>query len=504
MLECASMVETALTDAPPAAPSVNPRLARLPAIAGLLLLGAIAFALTTAVVDPDFWWHLASGRWMAEHRQLLDHDPFGPGLDFGEGTVRRDFVLQQFWLAQLLFHAVNLLAGLKGIIVLRAIVLGAMFALAWRRLRSAGAPAPLAAVLLGATAQVIVVEIAYVADRPQIFTSLALVLLLGLLDRAFEGRRWAQWSLPVLFVVWANLHAGFVVGAGVAGVYALARVRSLREAPRPFVFVGAAILASGLNPCGFDAAWQAFGTSASSASPYWREIVEWQSIFDHATVAGIARRMPALFWLGIAGGVGLILHLLRPREVRWERVAIALLATAMGVRAIRFIPFFAVVAAEVAALGIAPWALRLAEPLVSRARRAATVASAVAVLAVAAWFGSMGATTTALGADVPYDASLEPAVRVIRETHYQGVLFDDHNDGGFLVNALAPDVKVFIDGRALSNPRLRSVQAGGRRPGGRCSVRPGGAGLQGAPGPRGRSSWSCSRERTRPPARSSG
>jgi hypothetical protein len=446
--------ENATTAPPPNAASPSPAVDRillwLPRIAGWALIAAIGLALTTAVVDTDFWWHLASGRWMAEHRQLLDHDPFGPGLDFGEGTARRDFVLRQFWFAQLLFRWVWELAGPTGIILFRALVLGALFALVWRRLRALGAPAPLAALLVGATAQVMIVEIAYVADRPQLFTSLGLVVLLELLDRAFEGKRWALWSLPALFVLWANLHAGFVVGAGVAGLYALTQLRSLRSSPRPFVFVGAAVLASGLNPCGYEAAWQAFGTSASSASPYWRQIVEWQSIFDHSTIAGIGRRLPALFWLGITAIVGLVLHLLKPRALRFERLALALLATALGVRAIRFIPFFAVVAAEMAALGLGPWATRLAAPLLERVRRAVPVLSAAGVLAVAAWFAVLGFQTTALGAEKPYNSSLEPPVKVIRDGGLRGVLFNDHNDGGFLDHALPPDVKVFIDGRALS------------------------------------------------------
>ncbi|HET8538409.1 MAG TPA: hypothetical protein VFL83_00925 [Anaeromyxobacter sp.] len=443
--------------APVAAAAPSPRrpwparaAAWLPALPAVALLGAIALALTTAVVDHDFWWHLASGRWMWEHGGLLDRDPFGAALDFGEGTRRVDFVLKQFWLAQLLFHGVVSAAGLHGVIVLRALVLGAMFALAWRRLRRLGAPAPLAALLLGAAAHVIVVEVAYVADRPQLFTSLGLVALLELLDRAFEGRRWARWALPALMVAWANLHAGFIVGAGVAAVHALARLRSVREQPRAFLAVGAALLAGGLNPCGFEAAFQAFGTSAGSQSPYWREIVEWQSLLDHASLAGIARRLPALAALSVAGAAGLALHLARPRAIRPERVAIALVAAAMGARAIRFIPFFAIVAAEVAALGIGPWAGRLAAPAVARFRRAAAAASAAAVLAVAAHFALMGARTTALGDEAPYDASLEPVARFVRSSGLRGTVFNDHNDGGFLDHAIAPDVRVFIDGRALS------------------------------------------------------
>jgi hypothetical protein len=436
------------------APNAAPALAWAPRAAAVLLLAAIALALTTAVVDPDFWWHLASGRWIWENHALPARDPFGTGLDFGEGPGRAAFVLRQFWLAQLLFHGVHALAGPHGIVLLRTAILGAMFALAYRRLRGLGAPVALAAALTGLVAQVVIVEVAYVADRPQLFTSLFLVVLLEALDRSWRGDRRAQWALPALMALWANLHGGFVVGAGVAAVYALARLPSIREGKRPFVFVAAAVLAGGLNPSGFEAAFQAFGTSVAEQSPYWRQIVEWQSLFDHATAAGIARRLPALAALAGLGLAGAIAHAARPRAMRAERLALALLATAMGVRAIRFVPFFAVVAAETVALGLGPLAARAAHGVRTRWPRqwaaASSAVAAVAVLAVAGHFALLGWRTTALAEERPYDASLEPAVHFIRANGLRGVLFGDHDDGGFLVNALAPTVRPFIDGRALS------------------------------------------------------
>lgn len=422
----------------------------VPRAAVTVLFAAIALALTTAVVDIDFWWHLASGRWMWEHRAILRQDPFAITLALGEVHGRSEFVLQQFWLSQLIFHAVHALAGLRGIIVLRAAVLTTMFALVYRRLRGLGAPVPVAAVLVGAVAHVFIVDLEYVADRPQIWSSLLLVVLLEALDRTWRGERLAAWGLPPLMVVWANLHGGFIVGDGVAGLYALARIRSIRSNPWPFAFVAVAILASGLNPGGFEAAFQALGTSAEAQSSYWRSIVEWQSLLDHSTAAGVVRRMPVLAALAVLALAGALVHLARPRAIRPERIALAVLATLVGIRAIRFVPFFAVVAAETAALGLGQLVTRAADTSARAPRWAARAASVTAVLAVASYFAALGWRSTALASDRPYDTSLEPAVRFMKENGLHGPLFNDCNDGGFLLNALSPDVQVFIDGRVLS------------------------------------------------------
>ncbi len=431
-------------------PTNAPRFAWASPFAVALLLAAIALALTTAVVDSDFWWHLASGRWIWEHRALPEHDPFGIALKLGDAPGRRDFVLRAFWLGQVIFHAVHALAGLHGIIVLRAAILTTMFAIVYWRLRGFGAPPPLAAALVGAVAHVFIVDLAYVGDRPQLWTSLLLVVLLEVLDRVWRGERIAAWGFPALMIVWANLHAGFVIGDGVAGLYALARIRSIRSNARPFAFVAAAILASGLNPCGFEAVAQALGTSVDAQSLYWRTITEWQSLFDHSSAAGIARQLPVLVALSAFALAGALVHVARPRAIRPERIALAVLATVIGVRAIRFVPFFAVVAAETAALGLAPLASRAAKATARAPRWVIRASSVVAVLAVASHFGVLGWRSTALPSPRPFDTSLEPAVRFMKNNGLHGALFNEHDDGGFLLNGLAPDVRVFIDGRDLS------------------------------------------------------
>jgi hypothetical protein len=438
---------------PPPEPGVLPR---LQAAAPWLLLVAIAWAMTGPITDPDYWWHLASGRWMWEHGSLLHADPFGIPLDLGEPTLRRDFVLKQFWLAQLVYRGVDALAGARGAIVLRALLHGAMFALVFRRLRRHGASPLLSAALVALCAHAVVVEVGYVADRPQAFTSLFLVLLLDLLDGLFDGDRRARWILPPFLVLWANLHGGFIVGDGVIVVATLGRIPALRRDWRPFAVAALAVAASGLNPNAFDAGWQVVATVVdTSFSAYWASIVETQSLFSHASVAGVLRQMPALTAVVALGAAGLVAHLARWRQARPHVLLLAVLATLMGFRAIRFVAFFAVVATDAAALGLGPLAERFRATVAARLPRRppawlAPAASTAGIALLAVLFAAEGWRSTALGDEKPYDTHLDPAIAFIRENGLTGRLFGEHNDGGYLLNALEPGVRVLIDGRVLS------------------------------------------------------
>lgn len=439
-----------MTELPP--PTDAPLARRLQAVAPWLLLVAITWAMTGPILDPDFWWHLASGRWIWRNGAIPHADPFGIPMQLGEPPLRSEFVLRQFWLAQLVLYGVHALAGARGVILLRALIHGAMFALVFRRLRRRGAGPLTAAALLSLAAWVIVDELGYVADRPQAWTTLFVVVLLDLLDRLFDGDRRVRWLLPAFMVLWANLHGGFVVGDGIIVVSAVGRVGALRRDWRPFAIAGVSVLASGLNPNAFDAGWQVLATMVDAPfTAYWASIVETQSLFDHATAAGIARRLPALTALAVTGAVGIAAMLARPRSLQPHVLLLALLATLMGARAIRFVFFFAIVAAETGALGLAPWAARLRHALAARLPRPLLPGVAAGgLVALAVVFAVMGGRSTALAEAHPYDDSLDPAIAFIREHGLTGRLFDEHDDGGYLLNALEPGVRVLIDGRVLS------------------------------------------------------
>lgn len=65
--------------------------------------------------------------------------------------------------------------------------------------------------------------VGFTTVRAQLFTLLFLVALLLFLEEDRRGRRWwiAAW-LP-MYVIWLNLHGGFVVGVGLVGLYIIER-----------------------------------------------------------------------------------------------------------------------------------------------------------------------------------------------------------------------------------------------------------------------------------------
>src|SRR5690348_10475876 len=82
-------------------------------LAALFLLGLFS----TEMADPDSWWHLATGRYIATHRRLPLPDPFAyttassPPAGPGEQQTRR-FNLTHEWLSQTVWYAIEALGGI--------------------------------------------------------------------------------------------------------------------------------------------------------------------------------------------------------------------------------------------------------------------------------------------------------------------------------------------------------------------------------------------------------
>ncbi len=55
--------------------------------------------------------------------------------------------------------------------------------------------------------------------RPHLFTMLFAVIFYALLERVKDGQTRLLWALPLLTVLWTNLHGGFFVGIVLIGAY---------------------------------------------------------------------------------------------------------------------------------------------------------------------------------------------------------------------------------------------------------------------------------------------
>ena len=394
---------------------------------------------TGPVEDGDFFWHLATGRWIWEHRALPERDPFtwtaALGQQGAEVPANQRFTLKSYWLGQLGLYGLWSLGGSPAVVLARAAVYtGILLLLLLWALRSSGLPAALLAVApLGFLLR------EFPSERPQLLTFLFAPLALLLLERlrTADDRRAlrAGWPLPLLMVLWANAHGGYLLGLALIGaaLLALAGEALLRRGgprPRHAALLAAAAASAGLNPLGFMALRHfqmsdpaVVGTITEYLSPvqaalklqlwfpaYW---AFW--ILALAVVARSFRRIP-LFHLLVVAGLG-----------------------GLSLTALRHMPLF---------LMTGPLLAPHSPPL-DRLRAAAPAVLAI-VLAAALYLDRGELLQLRVGRAFP-----EQAVAHLKSEGVRGRLFNHYDWGGYLAFFL-PGTRVFIDGRVL-NPKTSPI-----------------------------------------------
>ncbi len=214
-----------------------------------LLLGAAAFvlALVSGAVrfDPDTYWQIVTGRWILAHGYVPTHDLFS----FTRHGVRW---IAQEWGAELWVAALYGLAGWPGLTLLAALSFGLTIAYLTRFLLAR--MEPLHAVLLAVLAGCMMFD--YIIVRPHELAWPLTALWVGMLIESNEAGRAPPWWLLGVMLLWANVHASFILGLGVAvvlGVEAVAAAGERRRtlSARWMLFIVAAFGCALLNPQGW-------------------------------------------------------------------------------------------------------------------------------------------------------------------------------------------------------------------------------------------------------------
>jgi hypothetical protein len=162
-------------------------------------------------VDADYWWHVTVGRLIVESASVPSTDPFSFTW-LGQPWTPHE------WLGEVLLYlsVSGLGIGLTGFLFGLLSAAGPL--LAGAAMIRLGLPNR--AVMLAVTPAAVVL-LPYATMRPQVFTWMLLGgLVAGLVLLRPDSRRWI-WLLPVVFLLWANLHGMYVIGLGVLAAYAL-------------------------------------------------------------------------------------------------------------------------------------------------------------------------------------------------------------------------------------------------------------------------------------------
>jgi hypothetical protein len=392
--------------------------------------------------DGDTARHLRLGEVILEQGSLPKADTFSFTM---EG---KPFIAFE-WGSEVAFALAYRAAGLAGVAVLAGLVLALTYALVARFLiRRGGDPLLAYFISMGAA----VLSAAHWLARPHLFTMLAVVILLELLER--PGRR-RLWPYPVLFLLWAHLHGGFFFGCVTLGIYAAGelieawlsgddtRADWLARARHHAAALGLALVASLVNPNGLRNLAHVAGFFGNSA--ILRQTQEFMSP-DFHTVNG------KLFLLVL---LAVIATLALTRRRPSMPVLLVLLANvAFSLVSQRNIELFALLALPLLALTYdAEWR---ALPVLRRAKEVFQREHAGAFSGVGAAVCSLVLAGVALaggriaGIDVVpdrYDPKAFPVAAVAegRKARLEGRMFNNFIWGGYLLQAW-PEQRVFIDG----------------------------------------------------------
>ena len=170
----------------------------------VVFVGLFALAARN-VNDPDVWWHLKTGQYIAEHKSVPHTDPFSY-TRAGEPWVAHE------WLTDLLLYELDRTIGFGGLIVVFAVVLCAAFFLLYLRC----GPNPYVAGV--ATLYAAWATMPVWGVRPQVLSLLLTSLWLLILERSERNPRLLWWTLP-LTLLWVNLHAGFALGLALSALF---------------------------------------------------------------------------------------------------------------------------------------------------------------------------------------------------------------------------------------------------------------------------------------------
>ena len=386
-----------------------------------------------AVFEGDTWWHLAVGNQILATHTWPSTDPYSfsaPG----------DTWIAYEWLGDVMIAAANRLSGLTALTLLllglgTGIVL-LMFYYAYLRCRNAKAAFAACALLLPLT-------VVSFTLRPQLLGYVFLLLTLIWLERFRQGKQKTLWLLPLLFLVWVNVHGTFAFGLAVLGLYCVSGLADFKFGqilaepwtPKQRRHLGVVMLLSMV---------------ALTITPYGTQLaanpIE-MAFFQPVNIGSFQEWRPP----GFDGSYGLLLlamillfllvPLLIRLEYRLEELGLLLFgvyAACVHMRfvivfAMLFVPFLATLLTRYAP----PYDADKDKPLLNLALMALIVFGCVKL------FPSRATMEKVVSHGFPTGA-----VAYLRQHPSATPVFNKEFWGGYLINELAPQQKVFIDGRA--------------------------------------------------------
>ena len=414
--------------APPPPPPPKPAPAWLRplilALAAVLLIGLFSGPFR----DADSWTHLKTGQYIVENHRLTVPDPFafttaGHQNSYPGEAETANFNERHEWLAQSLMYLVWAAAGFPGIILARALFVAAFCAFVGLTAHARGAGFYGSIIAALAAASVIQVN---AVDRPQVVT----YALLGLTLYLLESRRWL-WALPPIFLLWANMHGGFVMGWVLVGAYCAEslylrwRGKPVADERRLWLVAAISIPITILNPNGLRIIQVLFQYRHSGVQT---SLLEWQrtNYWEPSPYAALL----------YGGALALLWARGKARIADWILYPLFAAASLLAVRNIFLVALLAPILIVIYFPGI--------EKIKKRALPAAAEFAVALLLAIAVVARTMSPSAFQFRTDE--SQCPKGAADFLIAHHITAPMFNTYLFGSYLIWRLWPQERVFTDG----------------------------------------------------------
>jgi hypothetical protein len=423
-----------------------------------LLLGGVMIVTLSLFIageqDPDFWWHLRIGRWMLDNGRL-------PSTDIFTFTVPSHVWTDHEYLTEILMWLVYRSIGVIGLSLAFGLLTWAAFWIMYRQVRRE----PWVIVGIGLAIGAVAGSPIW-GPRAQMITFFLSCLELYWLQAYLAGRSRTLQLFPLVMVLWANLHGGWVIGFVWLGVALVAELLAWgwdRENPAHkkharflAIITVFSLVAVAATPHGFSLYPYPFQTEGSVAQQ--RLIVEWFSPDFHQVYLRPFEAMVFLVIIGFA--------LRRPPLVEF---LLTLVALGLALQSVRNVVLFVAVATPVM---IKCYSAYWKELSAARGwkfdlppRRIFAVVTVIVLLVIALATSARIADSVSTSRQQSLDASSYPigaADWLAAHPEVGTRMYNQYGWGGYLAYRFYPDPnrRVFIFGEAalMGDPLLNQYE----------------------------------------------
>lgn len=376
------------------------------------------------MIDPDLGWHLKIGEWISNNKSVPHFDQYSHTMA-GFRWVDHEWLVESwFW-----WMYSNNLWWL--VILIFSILTFFPFSVWLKRCKSL---ASLWIIILAAG-----LILNFLGVRPQILSFFFFFLVFDILYKKYN------WSLPIIFFAWANLHAGFFSGLMLFGLFIATNflldcwktkkpINSISKNYLPIVIFLGSFVVTLINPYGWELYKEIFRVIFSSDTA--KYISEWQPALNFFNINSILL-------------IAIILSLFIKYYKRYPvRVFVpALFFLIMYLKSIRMGPLFLVTAIPITILGIdfLKSEILIAQKKKPFSQKQLRLFKIIGISLFIFLFSLIG------WALITYRSFILPekAVAFLKEQAKQEKIqniLNEYGWGGYLIWK-APEIKVFIDGR---------------------------------------------------------